>query len=276
MRLVTALVLFCIALTPALAADAPPPVGLIGGVGLTHLTVYEQRPAPDGLNSGCPHVHAITDEAYYVLSGTGRAELHDVRNGFRTVELKRGEYLQFPPGVLHRIVSTRRLVILALMGNAGLAEQGDARIYFGKAVDNDPAEFARLVGLAKAKGLDGALDRRDAAVKAYMGLIKLWETDREAYFAELRRFVGAHLSATEKIKPRFADAVAQGPLRWGQVSQQRIDALPAALPTHDGAFHDGKADFAYGMCGVLRPFLSLKPIPDGSAKANVTQTTPSP
>ena len=265
MKPITMLLLILTALAPALAES--PPAGIIGGVGLTHLTVYEQRPAPDGLNSGCPHVHAITDEAYYVLSGSGRAELHDMQNGFRTVELKRGEYLQFPPGVVHRIVSTRRLVILALMGNAGLAERGDARIYFGKAVDDNPDEFARLVGLAKAKGLDGALERRDAAVKAYIGLMKLWETDREAYFLELKRFVGAHLSAMEKIKPKFADAVAQGPLHWGQVSQQRIEALPGSRPTYDAAFHDGTSDFAYGMCGVLRPFLSLKPIPDGSGKA---------
>lgn len=262
MRLITALVLLCIALTPALAADAPAPQGIIGGVGLTHLTVYEQRPAPDGLNSGCPHVHAVTDEAYYVLNGRGKAELHDLRHGFRTVELKPGQYLQFPPGVVHRIISTRKLVILALMGNAGLAERGDARIYFGKAVDDDPAEFTRLVGLAKAKGLDGALDRRDAAVKAYAGLMKLWESDRKAYFAELKRFIDAHLAAMEAIKPKFADAVAQGPLHWGQVSQQRIEALPDGKLEYDAAFHDGKADFAYGMCGVLRPMLSLKPVSD--------------
>ena len=264
MRLVTALVLLSVALTPALAADAPAPVGIIGGVGLTHLTVYDQRRAPDGLNSGSPHVHAVTDEAYYILSGTGRVELHDLRHGMRTVELKPGQYLQFPPCTLHRIISTDHLVILAVMGNAGLAERGDARIYFGKAVDDNPTEFGRLVGLAKEKGLEGALDRRDAAVKAYMGLMKLWQTDRKAYSAELKRFIDVHLAAMEKIKPKFADAVAQGPLHWGQVSQQRVEALPASKPAYDAGFHDGKADFAYGMCGILRPVLSLKPVSDWS------------
>ena len=110
--------------------------GLIGGIGLTHLTVYEQRKAPDGLNSGSPHVHGVTDEAYYVLCGSGRVELHDLTHGFRTVDLKPSDYLQFPPCALHRIISTHKLVILAVMGNAGLAERGDARIYFGKAVDD--------------------------------------------------------------------------------------------------------------------------------------------
>lgn len=263
MRLITA-ALILIALTPAWAEN--PPTGIIGGVGLTHLTVYDQRPASDGLNSGSPHVHAITDEAYYILSGTGRAELHDMEHGLRTVELKPGQYLQFPPCVVHRIISADHLVILAVMGNAGLAERGDARIYFGKAVDDDTDEFTRLIGLAKAKGLDGALERRDAAVKAYIGLMKLWESDRKAYFAELKRFIGVHLSAMEKIKQQFADAVAQGPLHWGQVSQQRIEGLPDARPSYDAAFHDGQADFAYGMCGILRPVLSLKPISDGSGK----------
>ncbi len=241
-------------------ADGVQAKGLIGGIGLTHLTVYEQRPAPDGLNSGSPHVHAITDEAYYVLSGTGKAELHDVQHGFRTVELKQGQYLQFPPCVLHRIVSTGGLVILAVMGNAGLAERGDARIYFGKSVDDDPAEFARLTGLAKAEGLEGALKRRDAAVKAYGNLLKLWETDRPAYFDELRRFTALHLTAMEQIKPRFADAVARGPLYWGRLSQRRIDALPKGEAQPDALFHNGEPKIAYGMCGILRPLISLKPL----------------
>jgi len=269
-----ALLMLSVLLTPALAADAPAPAGIIGGVGLTHLTVYDQRLAPDGLNSGSPHVHAITDEAYYILSGTGRVELHDVEHGLRTVELKPGQYLQFPPCTLHRIISTDHLVILAVMGNAGLAERGDARIYFGKAVDDNPDEFMRLVGLAKTKGLDGALERRDAAVKAYMGLMKLWETDRKAYSAELKRFTKVHLSAMENIKPKFADAVAQGPLHWGQVSQQRIEALPDAKPDYDAAFHDGQADLAYGMCGILRPVLSLKPVSDTRPQIAAPVTEP--
>jgi len=238
----------------------PAGVGLIGGIGLTHLTVYEQRPAPDGLNSGSPHVHAITDEAYYVLSGTGKLELHDLEHGFRTVELKQGRYLQFPPCVLHRVISTGGLVILAVMGNAGLAEKGDARIYFGKSVDENPAEFARLTGLAKAKGLEGALERRDAAVTAYQNLVKLWQTDRPAYFDELRRFTQAHLTAMAKIRPRFADAVTRGPLHWGRRSEQRLAALPRGEDNLEGQFHDAGADFAYGMCGILRPVINLRPL----------------
>jgi len=234
--------------------------GLIGGIGLTHLTVYEQRKAPDGLNSGSPHVHGITDEAYYILSGKGRVELHDAEHGFRTVDLKPGDYLQFPPLTLHRIISTDKLTILAVMGNAGLAEKGDARIYFGKAVDDDPAEYARLAGLAKANGLEGALDRRDAAVTAYVGLMELWKTDKQAYVTELKRFTDVHLRALEKLKPAFGEAVQQGPLRWGKLTEQRLADLPGANQSLEPASHDLESDFAYGMCGVLRPFLTLRPL----------------
>ena len=83
----------------------------IAGIGLTHLSVYEQRPAPDGLSSGCAHVHALTDEAYYVVAGEGAIELHDAERGFRSVPLARGDFVQFPPGTLHRSVSTPAWVL---------------------------------------------------------------------------------------------------------------------------------------------------------------------
>ena len=143
------LVLFMTALAarpaPAQAED------LISGIGLTELTVYDQRPAPDGLMSGSPHVHAVTDEGYYVVSGKGRVELHDLKDGFRSVDLLPGRYVQFPPGVVHRLVNADRLVLLVVMGNAGLAERGDARIYFGKKVDDDPADSPGSRGWPRPK-----------------------------------------------------------------------------------------------------------------------------
>ena len=118
--------------------------GLLAGIGLTRLRVYDQRPAPGGTLSGCAHVHAHTDEAYYVVAGRGALELHDVERGFRRVPLQAGDFVQFGPGTLHRSVSESGLDILALMSNAGLAERGDARIYFGPAVDADPLLFSLL------------------------------------------------------------------------------------------------------------------------------------
>lgn len=208
----------------------------IAGTGLTHLSVYEQRPAPDGLSCGCAHVHALTDEAYYVIAGTGAIELNDMERGFRSVPLARGDFVQFPPGTLHRSVSSGGLEVLALMGHAGLAERGDARIYFGAAVDADPAAYERLKALPRHGGLDGALQRRDASVNAYLGLLQLWQHDRPAYFAELSRFVELH---------RRDVAQRLGGLDAGTAA--------AALPACGAVRHDS-LDTTYGMCGLLRQF----------------------
>jgi mannose-6-phosphate isomerase-like protein (cupin superfamily) len=245
------------------AATRPPAAHggeLIGGIGLTHLTVYDQRPAPDGQMSGTPHVHAITDEGYYTISGTGKVELHDLKAGFRTVDLSPGRYIQFSPGTLHRLINTDHLVLLVIIGNAGLAEQGDARIYFGKAIDEDPAEYARLVGLAKTAGLEGALDRRDAAIRAYAELIALWKNDRDAYFRELERFVGVHMKAAEGLRPRFAKTVETGPVAWSERFQRRLKDLPNLGDEPVPLRHAPSGDTTFGMCGILRPMTKFEPL----------------
>lgn len=225
---------------------------LIAGIGLTRLKVYEQRPAPDGELCGCAHVHACTDEGYYVVSGSGAIELHDLRQGFRRVPLAPGDYVQFPPETLHRSVSTRQLEVLAVMGNAGLAEHGDARIYFGPVIDADPAEFARLVALPKANGLGGALERRDASVRAYMKLLALWRDDRNAYFAELARFVGVHKRALATRTAELEQVIEDGPARWVRRGLDRVHGLSG-----DGEPADAikgtpeNATRALGMCGLL-------------------------
>lgn len=236
---------------------------LISGIGLTHLTVYDQRPAPDGLMSGSPHVHAVTDEGYYVVSGRGRVELHDLQHGFRSVELSPGRYVQFPPGVVHRLVNTDRLVLLVVMGNGGLAERGDARIYFGKAVDENPAEFARLVGLAKAKGLEGALDRRDAAIRAYVGLLELWAKDRTAYDRELERFIGVHMKAAAELRKGFSEAVEAGSVAWGERFRKRLENLPLGSEEPAPVLHLPAEEPTLGMCGILRPVTKLEAVGPG-------------
>ena len=254
---VLALVALAVRPSPGRAED------LISGIGLTHLTVYDQRPAPDGQMSGSPHVHAVTDEGYYVMSGRGRVELHDTESGFRSVELSPGRYVQFPPGVLHRLVNTDHLVLLVVMGNAGLAERGDARIYFGRAVDNDPAEYARLVGLAKTKGLEGALDRRDAAIRAYAGLLGLWAKDRKAYYGELERFAGVHRKTAAGLREGFSEAVETGPVAWGERFRKRVEVLPLGLGELAPVLHLPPEETTLGMCGILRPVTKLEAVGPG-------------
>jgi mannose-6-phosphate isomerase-like protein (cupin superfamily) len=240
------------------------PVGLIGGIGLTEVHVYTQQPAPDGKFSGCPHVHAVTDEGYFVLRGCGHVEFHDRANGYRTLLLEPGHYVHFPPLVMHRLVSKSAidpLVILGMMGNAGLAERGEARIYFGAEVDADQAKFAELISLPKREGLEGALKRRDAAVSAYQELIALWDSDRDAYFAELSRFIETHCRAMAAKAAEFEEQVKQGPIAWANATRERIAALPNVPAASTDVFSNAAGtESAFGMCGVLRPMLTLRTV----------------
>ncbi len=234
---------------------------LLGGVGLTYLRVYDQRPAPDGTMSGCAHVHAVTDEAYFVVSGTGFLELHDLEHGFRRVPLVKGVYTQFTPGTVHRSVSTGSLEILAIMGNAGLAERGDARIWFGPGVDDDPVTFERLVALPRERGLDGALERRDASVAAYAQLLRLFESDRRAYERELERFVQLHRTAMATRSDELVDVIRSGPGRWLEQALARVAALPGTGDDPVAQLTEtAGAPTQLGMCGLLRQVARLAPL----------------
>ena len=230
---------------------------LIGGIGLTHVRVYEQRPAPDGTNSGCAHVHGVTDEAYYVVGGRGQVELHDLKKGFRTVALEPGGYVQFPAGTLHRVVSSGALELLVIMDNGGLAELGDARIYFGPEIDEAPAEFERLVSLENSQGLDGALARRDASARGYTDLIGLWSDDRAAYRRELERFVALHWQTVGARREDFTAVIRGSAQHWLELARSRFDAPHAAVPDNCAAVLRDQPGVFFGMSGILRYFNSL-------------------
>ncbi len=234
--------------------------GIIGGVGLTHLKVYDQRPGPDDANAGCAHIHALTDEAYFGIAGEGAIELHDVELGFRVVPIVKGTFVQFEAGTLHRSVSSDGLEVMALMGNGGLAERGDARIYFGQEVDGDPKEFERLKDLAK-DGLEGALKRRDASTLAYQHLLHLWESDKPAYRLELKRFLGVHQSAIVDRQETFRHVIERGPVKAGEIALNRCAGLaqtgPSLCPEISVA-HVGAKTPTLGMCGLLRQVTDLE------------------
>lgn len=239
--------------------------GLIGGIGLTEIQVYAQHAGPDGQFAGCPHVHAVVDEGYFVLRGTGHVEFHDPEHGMRTLALSPGVYAHFPPLVMHRLVSDGDLAILGLMGSAGLAERGEARIYFGPQVDQDPARYAQLMALPKEKGLAGALERRDAATQGYMQLLELMHSDDAAYRAELRRFFAVHERTMAQRAAEFRHVVDQGPIAWAQQTLDRLDQLAKLSDSSDVLMGAGDvrinlpgSETALGMCGVLRPMLKLQ------------------
>ena len=226
-------------------------VSLIAGIGISRVVVYAQRPAPDGQNGGSPHIHSVTDEAYYVTKGTGWVELHDLERGFRRVRLEPGTYVDFEPGVLHRLVNEDGLELLAIMGNAGLPEAGDARMYFGPEVDASPERYEELWTLPRREGLAGALERRDRAVEAYAELARRWATDREAYFAELRRFIGTANRAAMAKKDSFVPHLERGPQARLEKARVRLAHLDG-VEEHPVVRRQPQAETAgLGMCGQL-------------------------
>lgn len=233
--------------------NLPPKVtGLIGGLGMTRVTVYNQSPAPDGKYSGCPHVHAICSEAYYVVEGQGYVELHDLDSGFQTVELETGTYFQFPPNTIHRIVCHEKLVILGIMSNAGLAENGDARIYFGPAIDQDPIAYKKAVDLVQ-NGLDGALERRDIAVRGYLDLLKFWNANRDDYYSELKRFIDLHNTTVRTTPEALEPYIENGPRAWARAATSSLsgNAKDTKGMTVINKLPTGKPRL--GMCGTLQP-----------------------
>lgn len=235
---------------------------LVGGIGFSRVVVYSQQAAPDGCQGGCPHMHAITEEAYYVTRGRGRVELHDEQHGFRTVPLEPGTYLDFQPRVLHRLVNEEGLELLAIMGNAGLAEAGDARIYFGKEVDASPERYAQLWSLPQRLGLAGALERRDHAVRAYLKLLALWKENRVAYEQELARFVCKVLESAAQKKSEFLPFVEAGPLAAGRRAQERLEAVPAPVGTPLLRYQAEETQPGLGMCGQLFRLNGVTQLPE--------------
>jgi mannose-6-phosphate isomerase-like protein (cupin superfamily) len=227
--------------------------GLLAGIGITHLTVYDGRPGPDGVVGGCAHVHAITDEAYFVVAGSGAIDLHDATHGFRRVPLAAGSYVQFAPGTLHRAVNHGGLQVVCVMSNSGLAERGDARIYFGPDADADPALYDQLKRLTE-KGYEGALERRDRSAQAYTSLLRLWDMDRDAYRQRLADFVALHAAAMANIRADLETIVGDGPAAWLDGTIARLGHLPAMLgqaQAERGEAESGEPRL--GMCGLLRP-----------------------
>jgi mannose-6-phosphate isomerase-like protein (cupin superfamily) len=226
-------------------------VSLIGGTGISRVVVYTQRLSPDGQHGGSPHIHSVTDEAYYVTKGMGWVELHDLERGFRRVRLETGTYVDFEPGVLHRLVNEDGLELLAIMGNAGLPEAGDARMYFGPEVDASPDRYEELWTLPRRKGLEGALERRDRAIEAYAKLVRLWDADRESYFSELRRFIETANRAAEAKKEAFGPHIESGPQAKLEKARARLAHL-GGTEEHPVVRRQAQAEtVALGMCGQL-------------------------
>lgn len=238
--------------------ELPP---LPGGIGLTHLRVYDSE-APDGLRGGTPHLHTVCTEAYWVVRGEGAVQTISAA-GFGESPLVPGAVAWFTPGTIHRLVNrSGDLEILVLMGNAGLPEAGDMVITFAPDIVTDPdryLEAATLPGGATttAGRSDPARRRRDLAVEGFTVL-------RDALDAGDRGPLDGFLDAAGRlVAPRIADwrdRWTQGPLAAARTTGAQLDALARGDVSHlaRAAVHRREPppdERRLGCCGTLGTYV---------------------
>ncbi|MDQ3815063.1 MAG: cupin domain-containing protein [Armatimonadota bacterium] len=250
---------------------------LPGGVGLTHLQVYDS-PAPDGLRGGSPHLHLCCTEAYYVLNGRGRVQTLDT-SGFAEWPLEPGGVVWFSPGVIHRLINEDgALEILVVMANAGLPEAGDFVLTFAPDILADPARYFELASLSPrgevfASGDAAAQRRRDWAVEGFA----VWRREFEKRgAAALDEF---YTAAQRLIAPKldtWRETWERGPLAAVQATGAQLAVLAAGDVTHlrQGAVAAWPApadERKRGMCGTLGTYWSegvlLAPLAGGQVRA---------
>jgi mannose-6-phosphate isomerase-like protein (cupin superfamily) len=251
---------------PARKSVAPLP----GGIGITHLRVYDTA-APDGLAGGSAHVHFACTEAYYVISGRGCVQTLSAADGYREIPLEKGSLVWFTPGLIHRLVNEDgHLEIVVPMQNAGLPEAGDFVLCFPFEILADPAAYANAASLAspghvQASSLAAAYLRRDLAVTGFAQLRERFEREGvgalDAFYALAARLVAPKADS-------WRTPFERGPKRAVQETEAQLDALASgdfSYLTRTAQVHtlpaNAEGDRKFGMCGTLGTYL-----PEGFAK----------
>jgi mannose-6-phosphate isomerase-like protein (cupin superfamily) len=241
-----------------MTAALPP---LPGGVGITHLRVYDSE-APDGLRGGTPHLHTACTEAYWVVSGEGRVETLSAA-GFDETPLTPGALVWFTPGTIHRLVNlSGDLEILVIMGNAGLPEAGDLVIAFAPEVVADPDRYHAAAALpAEASTTAGpseaAQRRRDAAVERFNELrVAVEAGDR----APLDEFLAAAVTLVAAQAPTWRQRWEAGPVAAVDATAAHLMAVEHAEAVHlrEASIHrlsPPPAERRMGCCGTLGTYV---------------------
>ena len=234
---------------------------LPGGIGVTHLKVYESL-APDGLAGGSPHMHFACSEAYLVIRGVGSVQTLSSR-GFREIPLRPGSLVWFTPGVIHRLINgDGELEIFAVMENAGLPEHGDSMLTFPVRYLAEETTYLKMASLDSGGSsgkswVDAAQRRRDLAVEGYQELRREFERvgslqdfyDRAVDIIRLKERDWRDLweSGTARTILRtegFLDKLRIG--AGDYLNQGRVFQFPLKTSAEDRKL---------GMCGTLRPYL---------------------
>jgi mannose-6-phosphate isomerase-like protein (cupin superfamily) len=232
---------------------SPHVAALAGGVAVSRLRVYEEL-APDGCAGGSPHMHLACAEAYVVLGGAGSLELLSLHDGYRRLELRAGDAVQFDPGVVHRLVNDGALEILVLMQNAGLPENGDAVFTFPAGILESEQLYRQC---AMIDSFEGALARRDRAVAGLGALKEGFASSLEEGRTLLTAFQRRAAELVKSSAAGWLDIVEAGPGAAVAETRERIDRIVAGDPLDLDAAHAVRIATAaerLGMCGRLNPF----------------------
>lgn len=233
------------------------PAGFPGGTGVTRINVYTWD-AVDGQCGGSPHLHTATTESYVVVGGRGRVQTLSSA-GFEEHSLTPGTVLWFTPGTVHRLINDDgALEIVAVMGNSGLPENGDAVLTFPEPYLDDPQTYREAASLPAEGSVESreaaVIARRDLAMEGFLTLRA--KVDQEGPQALEHLYRQAAALVQDKVST-WSSLVHNGPLAQAQQSLEHLDQLARADGSHlQNAVVRSAAptspDPVYGMCGRLQ------------------------
>ncbi len=141
---------------------------------------------------------------------------------FRSINLSPGRYVQVPPCLFS---GSWEPTILSFSASGPGPGRRPGRRTSGF-ISAGPRTKTRRSKSAwpESRSLEGALKRRDEAVRAYGSFSSLWSFDRVAYYKELERFVGHVLNAAAAGRNQLGDGKAGS--GWTARHRARLNDLP--------------------------------------------------
>lgn len=234
---------------------------LPGGIGITHLRVYDSV-APDGLAGGSPHMHFACSEAYLVIKGRGSVQTL-TNEGLRETPLRCGSLLWFTAGVIHRLINgDGQLEIFAVMENAGLPESGDSVLTFPEKYLQSEESYQRAASLdsrgpAAVSPFEAAGQRRDLAVEGFHALRAELETG-----GSLQDFYTRATGLVRSREPHWRTLWESGPMKTILRTKAYLDNLSIGTSGYlalgkvfEIPIDPERENRKLGMCGTLRPYL---------------------